>query len=103
MVEMVLAVWIEMRMTKPKILEEYLNNVYWGHGLYGISSAAAAYFRKRPKDLNLEESAMLACMLPAPEWLSPFRNPDALIQVNNNRTLYVLHISQTAFFLKKRG
>jgi len=79
-VEMLLAVALEAKLTKPQLLEEYLNNIYWGHGLYGVASATAAYFRKRPCDLTLGEAALLAGMLPAPELLSPFRNPEAAMR-----------------------
>ncbi len=49
--------------------------VYWGHGVYGISGAAAAYFQKQPSQLTLGEAALLAAILPAPELYSPFINP----------------------------
>eukprot|EP00899_Mesostigma_viride_P007393 jgi/Mesvir1/16655/Mv10192-RA.2 len=74
LVEMVLALALERKLTKPQLLEAYLNNVYWGHGVYGIASASAAYFGKKPGELELGEAAMLAAMLPAPELLSPLRN-----------------------------
>ena len=82
-VEMGLAVAIERKLTKPQLLEEYLNNVYWGHGIYGVTSAAAAFFRKMPKELNLGESALLAAMLPAPEALSPYRSPSAALRARS--------------------
>ena len=67
LVEMGLALAVERRLTKPQLLEEYLNNVYWGHGIYGVTSAAAAFFRKTPRQLTLGEASLLAAMLPAPE------------------------------------
>ncbi|MFS8866295.1 PBP1A family penicillin-binding protein [Synechococcus sp. H55.9] len=72
--EVVLAVRLEQVFTKDEILEMYLNQVYWGHNLYGIQAAARSYFNKDAAELNLAEAAMLAGILPAPETLSPFRN-----------------------------
>lgn len=49
--------------------------IYWGHGMYGIETASAFYFGKHPSLLTLGECAMLAGIIPAPELLSPFRDP----------------------------
>ncbi|MBI2599332.1 PBP1A family penicillin-binding protein [Candidatus Daviesbacteria bacterium] len=70
--EVVLAQEIEKRFSKQKILEMYLNSVYFGDGAFGIEQAAQTYFNKSTKDLDLAESAMLAGLLPAPSRLSPF-------------------------------
>ena len=75
--EAVLAMRVERVFDKDEILEMYLNQVYWGHNLYGIETAAESYFSKDASELNLAESAMLAGLLQAPEQLSPFRNMDA--------------------------
>lgn len=72
--EAVLAVRIEQVFSKDEIFEMYLNQVYWGHNLYGIQTAAESYFAKSASDLTLAESALLAGLLQAPEVLSPFRN-----------------------------
>lgn len=72
--EAVLAVRVEQVFSKDEIFEMYLNQVYWGHNLYGVEAAAQSYFNKSASVLNLAESAMLAGILPAPETLSPFRN-----------------------------
>ncbi|XP_043703893.1 penicillin-binding protein 1A-like [Telopea speciosissima] len=74
-IEMVLAVILERTMSKWKILNTYLNQVYWGHGIYGIESASIFYFGKHPSLLSLGESAMLAGIIPAPELRSPLRDP----------------------------
>ncbi|MEX2355487.1 MAG: PBP1A family penicillin-binding protein [Thermaerobacterales bacterium] len=68
---------LEQRYTKDQILEMYLNQIYWGHGVYGIGLAAETYFGKKPVDLTLAESALLAGMIRSPENLSPIRNPEA--------------------------
>ncbi|MFC1478091.1 transglycosylase domain-containing protein [Candidatus Margulisiibacteriota bacterium] len=72
--EAVLAIQIEKYYTKDEILEMYLNQVYWGHNCYGIEAGSLYYFGKSSKDLNLAESAMLAGMLKAPEYYSPYKN-----------------------------
>ncbi|KAH6782691.1 hypothetical protein C2S51_007984 [Perilla frutescens var. frutescens] len=73
-VEMVLAVALERRISKLRILSAYLSKIYWGHGIYGIKSASNFYFRKNPSILTLSECALLIGMIPAPEARSPFRN-----------------------------
>ena len=84
LVEMGLALAVERRLTKPQLLEEYLNNVYWGHGIYGVTSAAAAFFRKTPRQLTLGEASLLAAMLPAPESLSPYRSATAALRARSS-------------------
>ncbi|GJP51060.1 hypothetical protein CLOM_g10229 [Closterium sp. NIES-68] len=75
LVEIILAVIIERRMSKWDILHLYLNKIYWGHGVAGLEAAAALYFGKHPSLLTLGECAMLAGIIPAPELLSPYRDP----------------------------
>ncbi|XP_058089555.1 uncharacterized protein LOC131236426 isoform X2 [Magnolia sinica] len=74
-IEVVLALILEMKMSKWKILCSYLSKIYWGHGMYGIESASAFYFGKHPSFLSLAESAMLAGIIPSPERRSPLREP----------------------------
>lgn len=81
--EILLSLKVETRLTKEELLEAYLNNVYWGHGVYGIAGAAAAYFGKSPAELDVGESALLAALLPAPEALSPYANPAGAKRVRN--------------------
>ncbi|PIA47367.1 hypothetical protein AQUCO_01400205v1, partial [Aquilegia coerulea] len=73
--EMLLALILEWKLSKSKILSSYLNKIYWGHGIYGIDSASKFYFGKHPLLLSLGESAMLAGIIPAPELRSPFNEP----------------------------
>jgi penicillin-binding protein 1A len=67
---------IEHRYSKSQILELYLNQIYFGHGAYGIESAAMEYFGKHAKDLSLAESATLAALPRAPSKLNPRSNPE---------------------------
>ena len=69
--ELILALWLEARLTKDQILEVYLNRVYLGSGAYGVEAAARRYFGKDAGDLTLSESAMLAGLLKAPSYYAP--------------------------------
>ena len=74
--EMILARRIEKRFSKQEILYLYLNQIYFGHGAYGIREAADTYFGKDTSDLSVSESALLAGLPKAPSRYSPFQNPD---------------------------
>lgn len=73
--EAILAVRLEQTFSKEKILEMYLNVIYFGHGAWGIHSACQLYFNKEPKDLTLSEATLLAGIIKAPEYYSPKRHP----------------------------
>jgi penicillin-binding protein 1A len=75
--EALLAMRVERHYDKNKILEMYLNQVYWGNQSYGIEKAARRYFKKPARDLTIGESALLAGLLKAPEGLSPYAYPEA--------------------------
>lgn len=68
--EWMLSLQVERAFTKEEILQDYLNAIYWGDGgpveLYGIYSAAQAYFGKSPRNLTLGESAYLTTLVPSP-------------------------------------
>jgi penicillin-binding protein 1A len=74
--EMVLALQIEKTFTKNEILTFYVNQVYMGHGRYGIETAARHYFGKPARDLSLAEAALLAGLVQRPEAYSPQRSPE---------------------------
>ncbi|OFZ78733.1 MAG: hypothetical protein A2583_08290 [Bdellovibrionales bacterium RIFOXYD1_FULL_53_11] len=65
--ELILAVRLEGKVSKRRILETYLNVAEWGEGLYGITRAARHYFDKQPSDLTPKEGAFLAMLLPSPK------------------------------------
>jgi penicillin-binding protein 1A len=75
--EAVLALELERRYSKDRILEMYLNQVYFGHGAYGVEAAARTYFGKSVSELNVRESALIAGLPRAPSNYSPFDHPDA--------------------------
>ncbi len=74
--EQITAVLIERLYTKPEIMTMYLNTVYFGHGAYGIKSAARLYFDREVDQLALEENALLVGLLPRPNSHSPLRHPE---------------------------
>ena len=65
---------LERKLSKEQILERYLNEVYLGHGYYGIKTAADGYFHKDLKNLTLKEMAMLVGLPKAPSFYSPTKN-----------------------------
>ena len=67
---------LEKNYSKNEIFELYVNTAYFGDGYYGIYSASKGYYNKEPKDLNLDESSMLAGVPNAPSVYSPSVNPD---------------------------
>src|SRR6202048_777258 len=78
--EVFLAMRIERSVPKNKIMELYLNRVYFGGGLYGAEAASKGYFGKPAKDLSAGEAAMLAALLKSPNNLSPWHNLEAATQ-----------------------
>ncbi|MBW3670764.1 MAG: PBP1A family penicillin-binding protein [Acidobacteria bacterium] len=82
--EAFLAVDIEKRFTKDQIFEFYANQVYLGHGAYGVESASRLYFGKHSADLSLPEGALLAGLIQRPSTYSPIDNPDRTIQRRNH-------------------
>jgi membrane carboxypeptidase/penicillin-binding protein len=85
--EAILAYKIERYLTKDEILYLYLNQIYLGHGAYGVEAAAQNYFNKSVKDLNLAECAILAGLPQAPSKYSPFYH----FEKAKNRQIYVLN------------
>src|SRR5207302_8515403 len=75
--EIMLAFWLESRLSENEILANYLNAAYFGAGAFGIDAAAHRYFGKKAADLDVSEAAMLAGLIRAPSHLSPSRNPKA--------------------------
>lgn len=78
--EAAMAFRIEMEMDKEKILELYMNRIYFGSGLYGVESASQAYFGKPAADMSLSEAALLAGLIRSPNRYSPFNNLPASLK-----------------------
>ena len=85
--EAVLALRMENSLSKQDILYIYLNQIYLGHGAYGLEMASRTYFRKSAKDIGVAEAALLAGLPKAPSRYSPVYWPDRA----KSRQLYVLN------------
>jgi penicillin-binding protein 1A len=81
--ELLLAIQIEKRYTKQEIFTLYCNQMYFGHGAYGVEAAAQLYFGKSVKDLAVEEAAMIAGILQGNARQSPYVNPAAALRRRN--------------------
>lgn len=75
--EILLAIKIEHRLSKEKILELYLNKNFFGNRAYGVEAAAEVYYGKHLNELSLDQLAMLSGLLKAPSTLNPIANPQA--------------------------
>jgi penicillin-binding protein 1A len=75
--EALLALRLERVLTKERILELYLNQIYLGQGSYGVAAAAQAYFNKSLDQLTPAQAAMLAALPKSPTNYNPFREPEA--------------------------
>ncbi len=73
--EMLLAMAIEQQFSKDEILEMYLNEVYYGHGAYGVKTAGLVFFGKECDELTLGEATLLAGLPKAPTHYSPYNHP----------------------------
>lgn len=69
--ELYLTLWLELLLTKERILDLYLNLAEWGPGIYGAEAASRAHFRKSAAALTREEAARLAAILPSPRRWAP--------------------------------
>ncbi|HDP99562.1 MAG TPA: PBP1A family penicillin-binding protein [bacterium] len=95
--EAITAIQIERTYTKPEILSMYLNHMYFGHGAYGVQTAAQRYFNKDAIDLNLVECALLTGVLASPTTFSPYRFYDRILQRRN----LVLHNMYTQGYISE--
>src|ERR1700745_2603640 len=81
--EVLLAIQIERRFTKPQIFTLYANQIFLGHGAYGFESASEYYFSKPAKKLTLDEASLLAGLPKAPGYYSPILHPDRALKRRN--------------------
>jgi penicillin-binding protein 1A len=81
--EAIIAIQIEKRYTKPEIFTMYCNQMYFGHGAYGVEAASRLYFGKTAKDLDLDEAALIAGILQGNVRQSPYVNPEAAVRRRN--------------------
>lgn len=95
--EVLWAIQIERKYTKDEILETYLNEVYFGHGAYGVEAASRVYFGKSVRELDLAESALIAGLLRGPGYYSPRRDMEAALRrraIVLNRMVEVGYITE---------
>ena len=78
--DVVISLMIEIIYTKNEILELYFNQIFLGHGVYGVESAAKFYFNKHISEIDLAEAALLATLPSAPNKLSPIRHTEKSIE-----------------------
>jgi 1A family penicillin-binding protein len=95
--EILLARRIEDRFGKQKIMELYLNRIYFGGGLYGAEAAARGYFGKPAREMSLAECATLAGLIKSPNKLSPWTDPTASLEARN----YVLDRMRDLDFISR--
>lgn len=98
--ELFIARELERKYSKDQILELYLNQIYFGHGIYGVKSAAHFFLSKELQDLNIAEAALLASIPSAPNRFSPFRNP----ALSRERSMNImLSLAAAGYITKKKG
>lgn len=83
LLEAAMAFRLEMEMPKEKILELYMNRIYFGSGLYGVEAASQAYFGCPASGMTLSEAALLAGLIRSPNRLSPFNDLEASLKQRN--------------------
>jgi len=92
--ELVLAQKIENSLSKDRILELYLNQIYLGNGLYGVEAASRGYFGKPVRDLTAAQAALLAALPKAPTSYDPRRFP---AQARKRRDLVLSLMAQEGY------
>ncbi len=97
--EAILAFRIERALSKERILELYLNQIYLGEGSYGIASASLRYFDKPIGELNYSESAMLAALPKAPSKYNPYKNKEL---ATYRRNLVIKNLYENSYISKNK-
>ncbi len=97
--EAILAFRIERALSKERILELYLNQIYLGSGAYGVAAASLEYFDKSIKELNYNEAALLAALPKAPSKYNPYRNREL---AKFRRNLVLNNLYENNFISKKK-
>ena len=98
--EAILSVRLELVFTKDEILEMYLNQIYYGHGSYGVEAAARTYFGRGVANITIAECAMIASLPKAPNHYSPYKDPERA-QKRRNHT--IRRMAYLSFITKEEG
>lgn len=103
--EVMVAIYLERHYSKDKILELYLNAVYFGHGVYGIEAASQKFFTKSVEELSLTEGALLAGLVKAPNGYSPIKHPEKAKERRNTvlKTMDVSGVLTTEERVQEQG
>ena len=97
--EAILAFRIERALSKERILELYLNQIYLGSGAYGVAAASLEYFDKSIKELNYNEAALLAALPKAPSKYNPYRDKNL---AKFRRNLVLNNLYENNFISQKK-
>ncbi len=97
--EAILAFRIERALSKERILELYLNQIYLGEGSYGIASASLRYFDKPIGELNYSESALLAALPKAPSKYNPYKNKEL---ATYRRNLVIKNLYENSYISREK-
>ncbi|MDA7817143.1 PBP1A family penicillin-binding protein [Sulfurimonas sp.] len=89
--ELIYSLKLELHLSKEEILERYLNEIYFGHGYYGIKTAADGYFHKKLDELTLKEMAILVGLPKAPSSYAPTKNYE-ISMGRANRVITRMHV-----------
>lgn len=95
--ELLLTLKIEKNLSKEEILELYLNQIYFGNGVYGIKSASRLYFGKDPRELSTAECALLASLPRSPSLYNPYTEAERVMRRRN----YILQRMFSSGFISK--
>jgi penicillin-binding protein 1A len=98
--EIYLALQFEKMYTKEEILEFYLNEIFMGHGVYGMQGAAKFYFDKQASELTLSESALLAGIIRGPNYYSPYNHLD---RARSRRDLVLEQMVEQGYITKEQA
>lgn len=97
--ETILSYRITKIISKQKIIEIYLNQIYFGNYSYGICSASQRYFCKKLEDLSIEEVALLASLPKAPSMLNPYHNHDKMLK---RRNISIMRLYEQRYITKEQ-
>ncbi len=98
--EMILAIQIEKRYTKKEIFTIYCNQMYLGHGAYGVEAASRLYFQKSNTQLTLEEAALVAGIFQTPERQSPFVD---MKRATNRRNIVLQRMAEERYITQAQA
>lgn len=96
--EMILSLELEKKYSKSQILEKYLNEIYFGKGIYGVGNAAEVFFKKSISKINVNEAALLSGVVKSPRYYNPVDNP----QKANERRRLVLRLLREQNYLSNK-